>query len=144
MGTWSFRARKGGNYARTCARAPPLAAPVPGRARARDRVWVPYPLQFFLNRVTRIIPAPPPDPTRPAHRLSVNRRGSWAVEPNRCNGSDRTVATFRWVRTCWPLLERYIKRFHLSIETHQQKNSSLSLNVLNCKVSSELGSEVLK
>ena len=35
LGTWSFRARKGGNYARTYvrARAPPLAAPapVPGR-----------------------------------------------------------------------------------------------------------------
>ena len=25
MGTWSFRARLGGNYARTCARGPPLA-----------------------------------------------------------------------------------------------------------------------
>ena len=57
MGTWSFRARLGGNYARTCVHA---------RARRRwrrrpagaglgpgfwVRVRVPYPAWFFLNRV---------------------------------------------------------------------------------------------
>ena len=29
------------------------------------------------------------------------------VGSNHCNGSDRAVATFRWVWTRWPLLERY-------------------------------------
>ena len=87
MSTWSFRARLGGNYTRTCARAaaggagagPGLGSGFPtrpgsfrrrragpGRAQARARVWVPYPAWFFLNQVSRVwvasIPAPLPEP----------------------------------------------------------------------------------
>ena len=132
LGTWSFRARLGGNHARTCVHAPPLAAaagrsapvPVPG---LRVRVWildwvrVPYPAWFFLNQVSRVwvtrsIPAPlsGSEParqrTRPAIRIRTPPVGQPTVATvgsNHCNGSDRTIATFRWVRTRWPLLERY-------------------------------------
>ena len=60
-------------------RAPPSLAAAAGRPAsglARDRDRVPYPVRFFLNWVTRIIPARPPDPNRQAQRLSVNRRDS--------------------------------------------------------------------
>ena len=103
-------------------------APVPGRAWARARV--PYPAWFFLNRVSRVwvtsIPAPlsefelPRQRTRSAIQIKTapptavckpsRRLGGWTVatvEPNSCNGSDRTVATVGWVRTKLPLPERY-------------------------------------
>ena len=101
------RARLGGNYARTCARARRCwrrrrpagrrqhrAGPGTGTGRV-SRVWV-----------ARSIPAPLSGSEPPCQRLSVNRRSSWAVaatEPNRCNGSDRTVATVGWIRTEIPL-----------------------------------------
>ena len=73
------------------------AVPEPGRAR------VPYPVRFFLNRILRVWVTA--DRTRSAirirtdsaQRLTENRRtvGQFLSETNRCNGSDRTVATVR-------------------------------------------------
>ena len=51
-----------------------------------------------------------PDPNCPANGPALRLLGQPTVAivgSNHCNGSDRTVATFRWVRTRWPLLERY-------------------------------------
>ena len=48
--------------------------------------------------------------TRPAIRIQtapVGQPTGGTVGSNRYNDSDRTVATFRWVQTRWPLLERY-------------------------------------
>ena len=49
---------------------------------------------------------PPTDPPRYPDLDSQQLRLA-TVESNHCNVTDRTVATFRWVRTRWPLLERY-------------------------------------
>ena len=62
---------------------------------------------------------------------------------------------FVWVRTCWPLLECYIKHSNLSIEKHTtntpRANNSLSLSLslylsseAEASLRSELGSRVLK
>ena len=96
-----------------------VAAVEPNRYNGSDRTVATVRREYGL----RAYPLRYPDPNRPANgpapltgskpprqRLSVNRRGGWAVaaiEPNRCNGLDRTVATFSWVQTRWPLLERY-------------------------------------
>ena len=73
LGTWSFRARLGGNHAHTHARAD-------AGAWSRARVRVPYPVRFFLNRVSRvcmglqrIAPAPLSRPAT-AQQLTGNRR----------------------------------------------------------------------
>ena len=100
-------------------RAPPLAA-VAGRrrrwCRTRVRVRVLYPVQFFLNRVSRVsvtrsMPAPPSE-SEPPSATTVS-------QPSRTVGRllrlKRTVATvqteplqlFSWVRTLLPLPERY-------------------------------------
>ena len=53
----------------------------------------------------RIRTAPPTAVCKPSRQL-----GGWtvaAVETNRCNGSNRTVATVGWVRTKMPFPERY-------------------------------------
>ena len=80
-----------------------------------------------LRPANRPAPLSGSEPIRQRLRTSLDYqrlRTNWTAKG--CNSSDRTVASFRWVRTCWSLLERYIKRSHLSIETHQV-NNSLSL-----------------
>ena len=68
------------------------------------------------------------------------------VGSNRCNGSDRTVATIRWLRTRWPLPERYCA----PNSQLKQKKQNLSLSLSSFRTGSEvllhseLGSEVLK
>ena len=43
----------------------------------------------------------------PTAVAAVGRPTVAVVGSNHCNGSDRTIATIRWVRTSWPLPERY-------------------------------------
>ena len=160
MGTWSFRARKGGNYARTYvrarARAPPLAAAA-GRARARAwvrvRVRVPYLDWFFLNQDSRYDPNQTRSQTRPdplrqqlrtswiansrepirqptgANQLDCQRlRTSWPTKG--CNGWVERLQPFVWIRTCWALLQGYIKDSMFSIEKHQQLQHQENTNLL--------------
>ena len=123
------------------------------RARARARVWVwvwvRYPAWFFFElgltgmgcehtrSATRTRPAPLRIRTALVGQPTVATVGS-----NHCNGSDRTVATFRWVQTRWPLLERFFLRHTKT----KRKSSLLSLNseLLIKFLRSELGSGVLK
>ena len=97
LGTWSFRARKGGNYARTCV-----------CSRRRCRVWV----RVWVCCPLRSAPAHPPtgvcERIRTARqRLSENRPCGWAVGPNGCDGSVRTVATVGKMADENALPERY-------------------------------------
>ena len=103
-------------HMRACARAPPLAATVARRARAR----VPYPAWFFLNQVSRVwvasIPAPllEPDPPRYPDPIcsswTANRCNCWVeplqrFRPNRCNlslGSDPPLQPFVGFRPVGP------------------------------------------
>ena len=117
MGTWSFRARLGGNYARTCAHAaagagrPASAGAGPGSGSGlgagSDSLAG---LVLFEPGLTGMGYA---EYTRSAIRIRTAPRngcqptapGSWAVaavETNCCNGSVRTVATVRLGSTFAP------------------------------------------
>ena len=87
------------NHAHTRARARRRR---PACASAVARVRVPYPVRFFLNRVSRAWV------TADRARFAIQTRtsatadrkpprtvGRFLSETNRCNGSDRTVATVR-------------------------------------------------
>ena len=67
---------------------------------------------------TRARPAPLRIQTAPVGQPTIATVGS-----NRCNGSDRTVTTFRWVRTRWPL-----QFLILNTPTQQTRKFSLSLS----------------
>ena len=86
-------------------------------------------LKGMGRSATRTRPAPRPDPLS-GSKAPVGQPTGATVGSNRCNGSDRTVATFRWVRTCWPLLERYILSLFLSSEHFKFLRSELGSGVL--------------
>ena len=158
MGTWSFRARLGGNHARTCARA--------RRRRRRCRAgYGPGPgsgfgslpgLVLFESGLTglgyehtrsaiQIRIAPPTDPLRVS--WTANSCDCWVkplqrFRPNRCNFSLGSGP----VGPSWSAINSAPNSQLKDINNTKFRKTllSLSLNVLNCKVSSELGSEVLK
>ena len=134
MGTLSFRARKGGNYARTCrhARAPPLAAAAGlglglgfGLGSGLSLGSLPGLVLFEsglkgMGRTRsdplRIQTARPPtgvcERIRTARqRLSENRLCGWTVvrfgQLNGCDSSVRTVATVEFLADENALPERY-------------------------------------
>ena len=117
LGTWSFRARLGGNYARTCRHA---------RARSRQQLRT----NWTANGCK------PVGLPKVANQLD-GQRLQWL---------GRKVAPFRWVQICWPLLERYIKRSDLSIQNTNTKiwriflSSERSLSLYKFWLRSELGS----
>ena len=120
--------------------APSLAAAGRRRRRrgARARVWVRYPVRFFLNRVsrvwvTRILPAPLSGSYRTAPRNGCQPTAAdgWAVaavEMNHCNGSDRTVATVRF-GPFYPSRRAINSAPFSQIRTHQHQPSVLSSEV---------------
>ena len=120
--------------ARTAAGGGGGGRPVPGRARARARdsgpgsgslpglvLFEPGLTGMGYAEHTRsaiwIRTARPTAVCKPSRQL-----GGWtvaAVEPNRCNGSDRTVATVGWVRTEIPLQSAINSAPFSQIKTHQ-------------------------
>ena len=148
MGTWSFRARKGGNYTRTYVRArtPPLAAaagrpvPEPGRAGLGLGLGLGflYLTWFFLNQVSWSSP--------PAERFESPANGCprEQIRPfaNRCRKTDSAVGrligcdgSVRTVETAGILAdentppERYKKRPRGSFSDTPKNPRSLSLSL---------------
>ena len=115
MGTWSFRARLGGNYARTCARAaasggggrPVLVpVPVPGLGLGLGSGSLPGLVLFKLgltgmgyakhtHSTIRIRTVPSTDPLccQDPNRSTNGRRTSWAA--NGCDGWVEPLQRFR-------------------------------------------------
>ena len=138
MGTWSFRARLGGNYAHTCAGA--------GRCRAWLWLWVRvrycYPAWFFLNRVSRVWVAriPEPDPLRPAIRIqpapvgqptvaTVGQPTGATVGSNRWSEPLQPFVGFRPVGPSWSAINSApVSHSKHTNNKHKNQNNSLSLS----------------
>ena len=155
MSTWSFRARKGGNYARIYRHArtpPPLAAPAPGPGPGPGSgsgsglglvLFESGPKGPLLPTVANLLdcqrlrtrPAPangcvpvglPTVANQPVdcQRLQTN----WTANSHDC--WVERLQPFVWVRTCWPLLEGYIKGSKFSIK-HTTTTPNFRINSLS-------------